>query len=446
MDRTDALVEAFMGQITARTPDEPEFLQAVEEVAGDVLTVEKAHRDWAAAKVLERLTVPDRILEFRITWRDDAGDIQTNRGWRVQGCNALGPYKGGLRFHPDITRSVLKFLAFEQSFKNALTGLPMGGAKGGADFDPKGRSLGEVERFCTAFMTELGNYIGPDRDIPAGDINVGAREIGFLFGSYLRQGGKWNGALTGKGRSFGGSALRTEATGYGLIYFLGNILAARKDSMEGARIAISGMGNVALYAAEKAICEGGNVIALSDSGGTLHAPDGLTHDALNWVRETKGAGESVASSPRDLGLSYAAGEVPWGLDCDIALPCATQNELDGEAAQALIDGPCRAIAEGANMPLTADAQAKVRASDMIYAPGKAANAGGVAVSGLEMSQNSHGQYLSREAVDDALKDIMGSLHDRLSRESGSGTEIDYVRAANTAAYRQLADAITHLGV
>lgn len=452
MDRRDALVETFMDAVEARAPGEPEFTQAVEEVARDVITVERAHSDWSNARVLERLTVPDRIIAFRIDWRDDSGAVRVNRGWRVQACNVLGPYKGGLRFHPSVTRSVLKFLAFEQCFKNALSGLPLGGAKGGSDFDPSGCSPAEIERFCTAFMTELAHHIGPQTDVPAGDINVGPHEIGLLYGTYLRQRGQWQGALTGKGTSFGGSALRIEATGYGLIYFVCEMLGERGASFEGQRVAISGMGNVALHAAEKAMEMGARVVALSDSSGVITCEDGIGRDALRWLSERKAGGEAVSDPPSEYGLDYAEGGSPWRTDCDIALPCATQNEIGEDAARALIDGPCTLLAEGANMPLTAKAQTLVRGADMDFAPGKAANAGGVAVSGLEMSQNAHFRYLDRATVDAALRDIMGRIHDRLRDEADRGDapeyggRIDYARAANVAAYRQLAQAIAHLGV
>lgn len=446
MDRRASLVDSFMGRVAARDAGEDEFLQAVEEVAHDVLTVEKAHAPWAKAKVLERLTVPDRIVEFRVPWTDDEGETQVNRGWRVQNNNAIGPYKGGLRFHPTVSRSVLKFLAFEQTFKNALTGLPLGGAKGGADFDPKGRSTEEIQRFCQSFMTELAHHIGPDQDVPAGDINVGPEEIGYLFGAYLRQKGQWHGALTGKGTAFGGSALRIEATGFGLVYLVMHMLHAAGEDISGARVAISGMGNVARHAAEKACEVGATVVTLSDTSGTLRAEDGIGAEALEWIGSRKDNGEDIAEPPARFGMTFEEDAAPWSVPCDVALPCATQNEIGAASARALIDNGLRVLAEGANMPLTADAQQLVRDAGLLYAPGKAANAGGVAVSGLEMSQNSHGRYLSRETVDQALREIMGQLHADLLAEESDRDRPNYARAANVAAYRKLARAVCALGV
>ncbi len=445
MNRADALTETFMAGLEARAPHQPEFLQAAREVARDVLTVEKAHGDFAAARVLERLAEPDRMISFRVTWQDDAGAVQINRGWRVQQSNVLGPYKGGLRFHPSVNVSVLRFLAFEQVFKDALTGLPLGGAKGGADFNPKGRSETEIMRFCQAFMGELAHHVGPDRDVPAGDINVGGREIGWLFGAYLKQRGLWQGALTGKGPSFGGSLLRVEATGYGLIYFLDHMMRAAGRELAGQRIAISGAGNVATHAAEKAIALGARVLSLSDTSGALTCEDGLSAQTVAWVRARKAAGEDIAYPPDSPGTRFLEGARPWDLPCDIALPCATQNELDADAARALVGGPCHTVAEGANMPLTEDAMQIVAESDLAYAPGKASNAGGVAVSGLEISQNAHGRYLSREEVDSALREIMGRIHRTVHDETAPG-ERNLRRPANVAAYRKLAQAVTAMGV
>lgn len=440
------LTEDFMLRVAARNTGETEFLQAVEEVAHDVLTVEKAHSAWAQARVLERLTEPDRIIAFRVAWEDDTGAVQINRGWRVQVSNAIGPYKGGLRFHPTVCPSVLKFLGFEQVFKNALTGLPLGGGKGGADFDPKGRSEREIMRFCQAFMTELSRYIGPDQDVPAGDINVGTREIGYLFGAYKRLRGTFDGTITGKGETFGGSALRVQATGYGLIYFVQAMLADRSAGIEGRRVAISGKGNVAIHAAEKAIIEGAVVVTLSDTTGTLVAEDGMAPEAVAWVRARKEAGEDVCEPPKALGLRFRPGEKPWGVtEAEIALPCATENELGLDGARAAIDAGLGLLAEGANMPLTAEAAALIRAAELHYAPGKAANAGGVAVSGLEMSQNSHGRPLSAAEVDAALRAIMIHIHDVTAAEGRDGNRIDYRRGANVAAYRKVATAIAAYG-
>lgn len=444
-DRRTALTESFMQDLIARTPRQPEFHQAVREVAHDVLTIEKNDPRLHAARVLDRLSEPDRIITFRVTWEDDSGAVQINRGWRVQTSNAIGPYKGGLRFHPTVNLSVLKFLGFEQVFKNALTGLPLGGAKGGADFDPTGRSEAEIMRFCHAFMAELCKYIGPDHDVPAGDINVGTREIGYLFGAYKKHKGQFHGALTGKGESFGGSALRVEATGYGLIYFLCHMLGVQGRSLHGVRVAISGAGNVATHAAEMALQEGAVVVSLSDSTGVLLAEDGLTQDHVDWVRAQKAAGQAIDDAPG--GMRYVAGKAPWGaVDAEVLLPCATQNELDADALAAAMDAGAGIIAEGANMPLTADAVALADRKGLLHAPGKASNAGGVAISGLEMSQNAHGRYLSSVEVCRALRDIMGTIHDQIRAEAGSAERLDYRRGANIAGYRKVAQAVAAFGV
>ncbi len=448
-DRSHSLTETFMAEIRDKNPNQDLFLQAVEEVALDVITVEKANGDYTAARILARLAEPDRNIGFSITSLDDSGQVQINRGWRVQHCNAVGPYKGGLRFHPSVTPSVLKFLGFEQTFKNALTGLNLGGAKGGADFDPKGKSEHEVMRFCHAFMAELQHYIGPYRDVPAGDIGVGPREIGFLFAAWKKNNRDFSGMMTGKSLCIGGSELRVEATGYGLVYFLCAMLGKAGDDIAGKRVAVSGMGNVATHAARKVMDMGGKVISLSDSRGLIKAPDGMTATALDWIVARKAARDSVTAPPSDLGLTYHAGRTPWGLECDIALPCATQNEIDGKAAGALVDAGCRIIAEGANMPLTAEAQDIVRQAGVLYAPGKASNAGGVAVSGLEMSQNATFVPLSAAEVDRQLRDIMIRIHSRLAAEDArdpGASVIDYRRAANRAAYRRVAEALLDHGV
>jgi glutamate dehydrogenase (NADP+) len=446
MQTRDGLVDTFMNAVESRNKGEDEFLQAVEDVATDVITIEKNNPDYARARVLEHLTMPDRMITFRVAWEDDAGEVQFNTGYRVQMSNAIGPYKGGIRFHPTVTPSVLKFLAFEQVFKNSLTGLPLGGGKGGADFDPSGRSDREIMRFCQAFMSELSHHIGPDQDVPAGDINVGTREIGFLFGAYKRSQSVFNGALTGKGGSFGGSELRVEATGYGLIYFLQCMLNEAGHSLDGKRIAISGMGNVALHAAEKAIAEVGKVISLSNSSGTLVAKDGFTQDALAWVRSAKANGVDLMAGASELGLSFEQGRKPWGLEADIALPCATQNEFDEEDAKAAIDGGLSFLAEGANMPLTAGAAVKIASSTTTYAPGKASNAGGVAISGIEMSQNAHRRFMSTGEVDEILRSIMQNIHDVAAGEGRGAETINYRRGANIAGYRKVADAICAYGI
>ena len=418
-----------------------------------MLTTEKASATFTATRVLERLCEADRIIAFRVEWRDDAGAVRVNRGWRVQQTNLLGPYKGGLRWDSGVDLSVLKFLAFEQAFKNALTGLPLGAAKGGADFDPAGRSEAEIERFATAFMAALAPHIGPDLDVPAGDIGVGARELGIMSRVWSRQnGGRWGGALTGMPPSLGGSAMRAEATGYGLIHFTRAMLAEIGDDPEGKRIAISGRGNVSEHAVRKAMALGAKVVTLSGRAGTWVAPDGLGADALDWLLAARG--DAAGDPPAALGLRFVEGARPWAEGAaegaEIALPCATQNELGLEDARALADGGCRLLAEGANMPLTAKAEAHLTGDGVIQAPGKAANAGGVAVSGLEMQQNAGYARWPAERVDSALREIMCDIHAALKAErAGCCTPsggIDYRRAANVAGYRRLARAMVDAGV
>lgn len=439
------LTAQFMAELSTRAEGQDAFLQAAKEVAHDVLPVEKANSDYARAQVLRRLSEPDRVLAFRVVWEDDAGKLRLNRGWRVQTSNAIGPYKGGLRFHPSVDLDTLKFLGFEQVFKNALTDLPLGGGKGGADFDPRGCSDREIMRFCQAFMTELAPFIGPERDVPAGDINVGPREIGYLFGTYKKLHDTFNGGMTGKGIAFGGSKMRVEATGYGLIYFVQAMLEAQGHTLEGQRVAISGKGNVATHAARRAALDGAKVITLSDTSGTLVAEDGLSQDAIAWVQDQKAAGRDIATPPKAFGLAFKEGASPWDEAPDIALPCATQNELDGEMAQTLVKGGMRLLAEGANMPLTAKAATTIREAGIPYAPGKAANAGGVAVSGLEMSQMSHRRFQSADQVDADLRQIMADIHARIAREARGGNHIDYRRGANVAGYRKVADALVAYG-
>ena len=446
MDRTTALTEQFMSTLTSEDASLDNFRQAVREVAQDVIAVEKNNADWAAARVLRRLADPDRVISFRVTWTDDAGAVHINRGWRVQASNAIGPYKGGLRFHPAVTLDDLRFLAFEQCFKNALTGLPLGGAKGGSDFDPSGRSEAEIMRFCQAFMRKLAPHIGPDRDVPAGDINVGPREIGYLFGAWTEAAGQYQGALTGKGLSYGGSEMRVEATGYGLVYFVEAMLARQGDGLAGKRVAISGKGNVARHAAIKARDAGARVITLSDTSGTLYASDGLNAAAIDWASAQKAAGGDLSDPPKTLGAAFRPGETPWQQQMDIALPCATQNEIDADAARALVAGGATLLAEGANMPTTPDAVSELRKGGVAYAPGKAANAGGVAVSGLEMSQISQRRFLSATEVDEVLRDLMRDIHDRVADEGQADGHIDYARGANVAAYRKLASALTAQGI
>lgn len=446
MDRRTALTQAFLSDLPLEPDAYPNLVQAIEEIAQDVLPVEKNNAAYSAARVLRRLADPDRILSFRVTWQDDAGEVQVNKGWRVQGSNAIGPYKGGLRFHPSVTEDTLRFLAFEQCFKNALTGLPLGGAKGGSDFNPKGRSRLEVMRFCQAFMRELAPHIGPDRDVPAGDINVGPEEIGFLFGAWRQHSGIYAGALTGKGTSFGGSEMRVEATGFGLVYMVAAALEAQGRALEGLRVAVSGKGNVATHAALKAHQMGATVVTLSDTSGTLVAKDGMSPELIDWVQAQKAAGRDISDPPKGGGAVFKPDALPWDEAPDVALPCATQNELDEGMAKTLIDAGVLLVAEGANMPLTADASAALKSAGVTHLPGKAANAGGVAVSGLEMSQNSHRRFMDADEVDAALKQIMRDIHDRLVEEGRHESGIDYMRAANIAGYRRLADAIVAQGI
>ena len=445
---TGSRLAAFMAGLERRNPGEPEFHQAVREVAESVLPVVAAHLEYQEARILERLTEPDRIVAFRVAWEDDAGRVRVNRAWRVQFSNAIGPYKGGLRFHPSVTQSVLKFLGFEQIFKNSLTGLPMGGAKGGANFNPHGKSDAEVMRFCQATMRELHRHIGEDTDVPAGDIGVGAREIGYLFGTYLRLGNRFTGAFTGKGLAFGGSEVRKEATGYGAAYFLENMLAAAGNGLDGKTAVVSGSGNVALYAIEKLAALGTKVIAASDSGGFVHDPGGIAGDRLAWLKALKEQRRGrLREYAEHFRCDYFEGQRPWRTPCDVALPCATQNELDGDDAGTLLDNGLIAVAEGANMPCTAAAIAAFRQRGVLFGPGKAANAGGVAVSGLEQSQNALRIAWSRQEVDDRLRRIMADIHAKCCQEGGTaGGAVDYVRGANIAGFRKVADAMLAYGV
>jgi len=443
-------LECFMKGLERRNPGEHEFHQAVREVAADVIPFVADERRYQNALLLERMTEPDQIVSFRICWMDDEGNTRANRAWRVQFNNATGPYKGGLRLDSDVTESVLKFLGFEQCFKNALTGLPIGGAKGGANFNPKGKSDNEIMRFCQALMSSMFHYIGEHRDIPAGDIGTGEREVGYLFGQYRRLTHQFVGALTGKGVAFGGSELRTEATGYGTIYFVRHMIDRLGGDLEDQRIAISGAGNVSRYAAEKAVELGARVVTLSDSKGFLHFADGLRAEHVGTLHQLK---ERDRGSLEDLdadriGATYHAGGKPWGVDCDIALPCAIQNELGEDDAACLIDNNCRIVAEGANMPCTLDAVARLQAAgSTVFAPGKAVNAGGVAVSGLERTQNAQHMAWPKKDVDDQLKRIMQAIHDRcIEHGRGDGDAVDYRRGANIAGFLRLADAMLAQGV
>jgi glutamate dehydrogenase (NADP+) len=447
MTATPKTLEAFMNWTRERNPDQEEFHQAVEEVAAHVLPFIAEHRAYAEARILERLTEPDRIISFRVAWMADDGTVQVNRGWRVQLSNAIGPYKGGLRFTPGVSESVLKFLAFEQAFKNALTGLPLGAGKGGADFDPRGRSDAEIMRFCQSFMTELHRHIGPEIDIPAGDINVGPREIGWLFGAYKRIENRFDGALTGKGASFGGAPLRPEATGYGLIYFAACALEAMGEGLDGRTVLISGAGNVATHAAHEAIRQGGKVITLSAHDGCLHQAAGFSHEQIDEVRGHKAGGGHIKDLAKSFGAKWRAGKKPWDLPGHIALPCATQNEMQEADAQALVDNGVLLVAEGANMPLTPEAMGVLRRARTAYAPGKATNAGGVAVSGMEMSQNAMHGPGDREHVCKRLNETMVAIHQRcLEHGRRKDNRIDYVKGANIAGFRKLADAMLAYGV
>ena len=445
----EAKIKAFMDEVKCRNGHEPEFIQAVQEVAETVIPYIVKHDIYNGKNILLRMVEPERLLSFRVAWVDDSGVVHVNRGYRIQMNSAIGPYKGGLRFHPTVNASVLKFLAFEQVFKNSLTTLPMGGGKGGSDFDPKGKSDDEVMRFCHAFMLELNRHIGPNTDVPAGDIGVGAREIGFLFGMYKKIRNEFTGVLTGKGRSWGGSLIRPEATGYGTVYFANSMLKTKGESFSGKKVVVSGSGNVAQYAAEKVLQLGGKVLTFSDSGGYIYDKDGIDADKLAFVMDLKNNRRGRISEYADKYKSaeYHKGKTPWGLPCDIALPCATQNELDGNAAKALIKNGCIAVAEGANMPSTPEAIHEFHEAKILFAPGKASNAGGVATSGLEMSQNSLRISWSREEVDQRLKDIMEDIHNSCI-EYGKEKDgfCNYVKGANIAGFVKVADAMLAQGV
>ncbi|MGA0818564.1 MAG: NADP-specific glutamate dehydrogenase [Schleiferiaceae bacterium] len=444
-----AEISAFMDWAKARNGAEPEFIQAVHEVAESVIPFIEENPKYKKARILERITEPERTIMFRVSWTDDAGNVHVNRGYRVEFNSAIGPYKGGLRFHPTVNLSVLKFLGFEQIFKNSLTTLPMGGGKGGSDFDPKGKSDNEVMRFCQAFMTELSRHIGADTDVPAGDIGVGGREIGYMFGQYKRIRNEFTGVLTGKGLNWGGSLIRPEATGYGTVYFAQEMLATKGDGFKGKKVVISGSGNVAQYAAEKATELGATVLTLSDSSGYILDNDGINAEKLAHVMHIKNVERGRISDylKKYPSATFVAGKTPWGVACDIAMPCATQNELNGDDAKALIAHGVKCVAEGANMPSTPEAIEAFAAARILFSPGKASNAGGVATSGLEMSQNSLRLSWSREEVDQRLHGIMKSIHASCvkygAREDGT---IDYVKGANLAGFVKVADAMLDQGV
>lgn len=438
-----------MDEVIARNGHEPEFIQAVQEVAETVIPYIAKNDIYYGKNILLRMVEPERLISFRVAWIDDDGEIHVNRGYRVQMNSAIGPYKGGLRFHPTVNASVLKFLAFEQVFKNSLTTLPMGGGKGGSDFDPKGKSDDEIMRFCHAFMTELCRHIGPNTDIPAGDIGVGAREIGFLFGMYKKIRNEFTGVLTGKGLSWGGSLIRPEATGYGTVYFADSMLKTKNETFEGKKVVISGSGNVAQYAAEKVLQLGGTVLTLSDSGGFIYDKDGIDEEKLAFVMDLKNNKRGRISDYVDKypSAEFHKGETPWKVACDIALPCATQNELNGDDAKTLIKNGCIAVAEGANMPSTPEAIHAFHDARILFAPGKASNAGGVATSGLEMSQNSLRISWTRKEVDERLKGIMADIHDSCI-EYGKEEDgyCNYVKGANIAGFVKVADAMLAQGV
>ena len=430
-------------------PHAEEFHQAVKEVCEDITEEYESSEAYAEWNIIERLIEPDRIIKFRVSWEDDKGKVHANRAWRVQFHNLLGAYKGGLRFHPTVNESVLKFLGFEQCFKNALTGLPMGGAKGGSDFNPKGKNQREIMRFCQSFMRELYRHIGPDTDVPAGDINVSSNEIGFMFGEYLRINNRWEGVLTGKTPGFGGSCGREEATGYGVIYFLREMLKARGEKIAGKSCTISGSGNVAQFCAEKAISYGGKVLTMSDSGGFVHDPDGIDEEKLAWVMELKNTrrGRISEYTKKFKSASYHAGKRPWSVKCDIALPCATQNEIEKAGAKALVKGGTFAVCEGANMPTTPEAVEIFQAAKIAFGPAKAANAGGVAVSALEMAQNAYFSEWSREEVDSRLDTIMTGIHAQCDAAAEKyGHAGDLLLGANVSGFLKVANAMLDQGV
>lgn len=440
-------LENFLARVQRRDPHQPEFAQAVREVMSTLWPFLEANPRYRQMALLERLVEPERVIQFRVSWLDDRGQVQVNRAWRVQFSSAIGPYKGGMRFHPSVNLSILKFLGFEQTFKNALTTLPMGGGKGGSDFDPKGKSEGEVMRFCQALMTELYRHLGADTDVPAGDIGVGGREVGFMAGMMKKLSNNTACVFTGKGLSFGGSLIRPEATGYGLIYFTEAMLRRHGLALEGMRVAVSGSGNVAQYAIEKAMSLGARVVTASDSSGTVVDEAGFTPEKLARLAAIKSSRDGrVADYAREYGLHYLEGQQPWAVPVDIALPCATQNELDAEAARTLIANGVRAVAEGANMPTTIEATDLFLAAGVLFAPGKAANAGGVATSGLEMAQNAARLGWKAEKVDARLHHIMLDIHQACVEHGGDGRQTHYVRGANIAGFVKVADAMLAQGV
>lgn len=440
-------VKEFMDQVIAKNPAQNEFHQAVEEVVESLMPYIEKNPKYQKEKILERIVEPERVILFRVPWVDDKGEIQINRGFRIEMNSAIGPYKGGLRFHPSVTLGILKFLAFEQVFKNSLTTLPMGGGKGGSDFDPKGKSDNEVMSFCQSFMSELFRHIGENTDVPAGDIGVGGREIGFLFGQYKRLRNSFDSVLTGKALNWGGSLIRPEATGYGCVYFAEEMLKTKRESFAGKTVAVSGSGNVAQFASEKCIELGAKVVTLSDSSGSIFDKDGLDKEKLDFVFELKNIKRGRIKEYADkFGCEYLEGKRPWGVNCDIALPCATQNEISGDEAKELIKNGCTCVSEGANMPSTPEAVTAFIESKISFGPGKAANAGGVAVSGLEMSQNAIRLSWTRKEVDDKLKGIMVSIHETCAEYGKDGDFINYVNGANIGGFVKVADAMIDQGI
>ncbi len=443
----DAYLGRFMDGLKRRNAGQPEFQQAVHEVARDIVPFLEDKKAYKDAHILDRMTEPDRVIVFRVCWTDDDNNVRVNRGMRVQFNNSIGPYKGGLRFHKSVNISILKFLGFEQVFKNSLTTLPMGGAKGGANFNPHGKSDAEVMRFCQAFMTELFRHIGPYTDIPAGDIGVGAREVSYLFGQYKRLQNEFTGTITGKGLAFGGSLIRTEATGYGCVYFAREMLGTRGDDVKGKNCVVSGSGNVAQYTAEKLLHLGGKVLTLSDSSGFIHDPDGIDEEKLAWVMDLKNKRRGRISEYVDkFGGEFHEGKRPWSVPCDLAFPCATQNELNGDDARTLVANGCQLVSEGANMPSTLEAIEVFLDNKILFGPAKAANAGGVAVSGLEQTQNSMRLSWSREQVDEQLLSIMKNIHGTCVQHGKDGDFINYVQGANIGGFIKVADAMLAYGV
>ncbi len=439
-------LDCFMTGLKRRNPGQPEFHQAVYEVALDILPFIQENSIYEEHRILERLTEPDRIVIFRVNWEDDKGNMRANRGYRVQQSNAIGPYKGGIRFHRDVQLDTLKFLAFEQTFKNSLTGLPMGGAKGGADFNPKDKSEREVMRFCQRFMSVLARHIGPNTDVPAGDIGVGAREVSFMFGQYKHMVNEFSGVLTGKGLSFGGSLIRTEATGYGVVYMLENMLRYHNQGLDGKVALVSGSGNVAQYSVEKLIELGAKVVTMSDSSGTIHDPDGIDEEKLAYMKELKNVRRGrIREYALHFKVKFHEGSRPWQVPCNLALPCATQNEISGDDARTLIQNGCTAVAEGANMPTVQEGIDTYLEAGLLYAPSKAANAGGVAVSGLEMTQNSMRMSWSREELDRRLHTIMQEIHDKCVQYGEDEGKINYRKGANIAGFIRVADALVSCG-